>query len=304
MRIKFYSDGPLLFFYDEAYRNELKNLALDLVIQGYSEQDKKSRSLIKLATEGKLLIYELFQDDEIDFQLIYPGPPKKEILSKIKRSWDEPIEGFLDVPSGKLCIESYSTLRINPHEDPEETGAHIDCTPGKYILSIHRPDNIETGTDLVILTPQKGEKPDPNAILVEKTNLHPPWAESCKAKRKKFEGAIKQVDDYYITNLNEESAKIMGLKAGMNMIVTVQGTLDEIGAVYIGEDLTEVTKIKSEIQRGLHKGFVDWEASWAEDSELGRVIIFTKLRDHIQYPENPEKPRQLFVELKKPKTKK
>jgi hypothetical protein len=132
--VQIYNSGPLVFLYDAASADAIR--AIDpFILQGFRgpEEEAADEVLARVAAEGLLLVYELFQDGEIVLELAFG-----EELTNAERdlaTWVGPRSGLLHAPSGLLRIEGYDSLQLGP-EEPGDAGAEIEIAPGRYTVSV------------------------------------------------------------------------------------------------------------------------------------------------------------------------
>ena len=101
------------------------------------EREQFDATLLDLARRGRLVVYELFQDDEIIVQVAVGEPLRAHEYAR--GHWVGPSTGWIALPTGRLCIEGYDTLRLGS-EDPTDAGAILELPPGDYALAIHFVD--------------------------------------------------------------------------------------------------------------------------------------------------------------------
>ncbi|HMK34815.1 MAG TPA: hypothetical protein VK463_07105 [Desulfomonilaceae bacterium] len=166
-QIYVYNDGPTVFFYDQGNGDIIKEAHPSLLGGFYGDpaHDIDAR-LLELGETGKLVVLELFQDDEFQAELSFGPPLKAEEWGNT--SWSQPKEAFLSLPSGRLRVESMNSLPIGDDE-PTDEGACVSVRPGEYLLSIQAlsPEYDQNEDDLVpeyylSLTPlsERGKRPD------------------------------------------------------------------------------------------------------------------------------------------------
>src|SRR5262249_10586200 len=105
-RVKVANSGLEVWLYDEQNLNILcESPAFVAFLRG-------EEMPLKVLFEGGLLVsYSLYQDDALDVAVLV-GPPLSEQELSVSR-WLAPQRAFLQVPSGRLCIESNDSLRLN-----------------------------------------------------------------------------------------------------------------------------------------------------------------------------------------------
>lgn len=162
--------------YDEANAERIR-AAGPAILDGFGEDDATEESLLELARGGALVVYELQQDDSRDVLVRIRGDGEDD---------PEPSEGYLaprlarlSLPSGRLCIEGYDSLRLSDEwrfqaeqhrsrygTEYEYTGAVTDVAPGEYVLGIRQRDvtrdaagNEDLPTDIFTLSPAGSAPP-------------------------------------------------------------------------------------------------------------------------------------------------
>jgi hypothetical protein len=109
------------------------------------------RALRQLAADGLLVAYELAQDGDRAVEVAV-GPPLSA-AEKRPAAWWPPQRALLGLPSGRLRVEPYDSLRISPdwdlwsreHRERYGTkapyhGAALRVPRGRYLLTLHRVD--------------------------------------------------------------------------------------------------------------------------------------------------------------------
>lgn len=91
-----------------------------------------------LTRQGLVLGYSLSQDDDLEIA-VHVGHPLTEDEMSVAR-WLEPQTAFLQLPSGRLCVESNDASRIGP-ETPTEQGGVVTVPPGDYRVTLYRIDH-------------------------------------------------------------------------------------------------------------------------------------------------------------------
>jgi hypothetical protein len=136
-RADVYHSGLLVFVYDEFHRAAI-NEAAPSVLDGFNRDEVlNDQALQKLARDGTLVVYELQQDDELDMEVVVGAALTEEELSI--GLWEPVQYARFNLPSGRLCIESYDSLQLGD-EEPTDEGAVLDVPPGDYVMTLHRID--------------------------------------------------------------------------------------------------------------------------------------------------------------------
>src|SRR5262249_8691262 len=134
--VEVYNDGLLVFLYDEVNGAAIRESGVD-ILTGFGDDTPRDRRLKDLAAKGMLVAYELQQDDNVRAEVIVGRPLSREEMACC--CWHLRQRTLLSLPSGRLCIESYNSLRIGP-EEPGDEGAVVKVPPGDYLLTLHRID--------------------------------------------------------------------------------------------------------------------------------------------------------------------
>ena len=192
--IKIYNEGLSVFLYDEANYESIRK-AVPAILFDSNEDPHEDRALKKLAAEGKLVVYELRQDDSLHIEVVVGGRLTKKEMRGAK--WHKPQTAPLSLPSGTLFIDSYNSLRLLPEEKPYEKGGTVKVKPGNYVLTLHRIDWDQMGgtgyngpSEVITLTPAgktktiKSRRP----ILTYLDEKHPAWAGKYKMADNEFRG--------------------------------------------------------------------------------------------------------------------
>lgn len=219
------NEGLVVFLYDEKNR-ELIDQANPAVLHGLGGADPND-DLKALA--GQLVAYELAQDDDVRVG-VGVGEP---LTTKEKKGvpWLKAQTALLSLPSGKLCIESYNSLRLGG-ADPDETGARVEVKPGEYTLTLHRVDTEkleeehEGPSEVITLTPVAQLKPPARnkAYLSLGDAPRAPWVGRYQIEDGLFRGeVIHSKDGAFSINLDPAAAKKLGLERGAHLVIECGG---------------------------------------------------------------------------------
>lgn len=132
-QISIYNSAATIFLYDEANMAVIQQANPSLLHGYYAIPEKDiDPPLLSLGKIGALLVFELYQDDELQAELSLGQPlnPSESIAT-----WSKPQKGWLSLPSGILCIESLDCLRLG-EDIPSEVGARLTLPKGNYELSL------------------------------------------------------------------------------------------------------------------------------------------------------------------------
>jgi hypothetical protein len=120
--------------YDDANGQAIKAAGPSL-LNGYYGNPAKDvdDALLALGKKGLLIVFELYQDDELQAEVSLGPPLSEQEVHGIP--WSQPKKALLSLPSGDLCIESMDCLRIGG-EQPTDEGARLALPPGDYVVSL------------------------------------------------------------------------------------------------------------------------------------------------------------------------
>lgn len=166
-RIDLLAEGAALFLYDEAHTTAI---AGDLPRHPGSVADPAHA---RLARAGRLVTVLLEGDGAARAELAVGAPLTGK--ERASMAFLDPQEALLDLPSGRLHVETPSTIPI-PRIDPDAAPGFVtDVPPGRYRLTVYRRDwtrnKREQGPhEFLTLTPLgKGESVPTPAVV--------PWPE-------------------------------------------------------------------------------------------------------------------------------
>jgi hypothetical protein len=244
--VSVYNEALLVYLWDESHLNTLVASEADFEA-GYADDDAEvDKSLKKLAKDGVLVAYELFQDDAIAVEIVV-GPPltKKELATA---RWHKPQTARLSLPSGVFRIDSANTLPMNESDETEDPG-RVTVPAGEYALSLYRMnwDELEadglwtegddwTGPhEVIVLTPAAEAKPIKGAKPLLRLSRTASWLGRYKIDGTQFQGkAIAHVArDFCLVNIDRSAAVQLGLNVGSLFRLEVEGLALE--AVYVGD---------------------------------------------------------------------
>lgn len=150
-QIYVYNSAGTIYLYDEANRTAIVEANPSILHSYYGLPEKDvDTPLLALGEKGMLVVFELYQDDELQAELCLGSPLSKSEMGKIP--WSNPQTAFLSLPSGILWVESMDSLSLGT-EETDEVGYQVTVSPGEYCLSLQ------------CLSPQYDQ--DPAALLPE-----------------------------------------------------------------------------------------------------------------------------------------
>lgn len=250
--LEIYNSGHLVYLYDDGSRATL--LGDDTVlprvharIDAAEDAFKKRKPTPPDGSQllGRLVAYELQQDDPLDIALLVGDPlTADEIAVCPGLVLKAPQRSVLELPTGKLCVDSNDTLRIDPEDDPIDPGANVDVPPGRYLVSIYRVDWDEMKKkdqstygdagwgETIVLSPLAGDAPsDAAAVLPYPLELpRADWAGQYAVKKNVFSGLGRvrpnagptldlNLDDAAIAALALEPGSLLEVKLGKHQAV-------------------------------------------------------------------------------------
>jgi hypothetical protein len=217
------NEGLLVFLYDEKSRGEIERQDPEIV-HGVIEPD--SERLKALA--GKLVVYELDQEDRIKLGVAVGDP----LTTKEKRGlpWRKLQVTRLSLPSGKLCIESFDSLRLGG-EAPACEGARLTVRPGDYTLTLQRVDverlegRYDGPREVIALTPARQKAVRSPVYLAFADAPRAPWAGRYKIDQGAFQGELihAEPDGGFSLNLDAGAAGKLGIQRGAHLIIEHEG---------------------------------------------------------------------------------
>lgn len=134
LRATCFNTGAEVWLYDDDALPILAESGLFEALGG--DANGLERLAAPLLRAGRYFGFSLEGDSAVDIEVHVGAPLSKKELAAAR--WLAPQKGFLDVPSGALCIESNDTLRFNP--DATEPGARLQIAPGVYLVTLYRID--------------------------------------------------------------------------------------------------------------------------------------------------------------------
>ncbi len=135
-QVGIYNSAATVYLYDETHGAAITRASPSL-LQGFhgDAAHDVDAALIALGEQGMLVVFELYQDDELQAEVSLGPPLAGGEAGGSGIPWSEAQSTFLSLPSGALCIESMDCLRLGP-EAPTDQGARLSLPPGDYVVSI------------------------------------------------------------------------------------------------------------------------------------------------------------------------
>lgn len=209
--IEIENTGDLVFLYDEAHAEAIRATAIAWT-RGDEPFDPGAAPLQALAREGKLVAFEPAG-----------GPLRAEVRlgdAPAGPGWMRPQAARLDLPSGRLAVETLDSLRLvaEPATDP---GAVVEVPPGAYDLALHRFDRAAGGDaghpdEVLVLAPATAGAPATAEPLLRYPVVRPRWG-AWKVQDGVATGEITWALVGAGTNLDAGAIARLGLRPGMRL---------------------------------------------------------------------------------------
>jgi hypothetical protein len=132
----------------------------------------------------------------------------------------------LSLPSGKLCIESFDSLRLGG-EAPAREGARVTLRPGDYTLTLQRVDveRLEAAyhgpRQVITLTPAREKASRIPVYLAFADEPRAPWVGRYQIDKGTFQGELihAEPDGGFSLNLDGGAARKLGIQRGAHLII-------------------------------------------------------------------------------------
>jgi hypothetical protein len=269
-RIALSDEGGALFVYDEAHA---RAIAADLPKNPGSPKDPAHA---RLAADGRLVTVILGGDGPARLELAV-GPPLDE-HERGAASFLDPQDALLDLPSGRLHVETPSTIPI-PRPDPDaDPGFVTEVPPGRYRMRVHRLERRAAGGPSLFVTltrvPSKERVPTP-AVLPWIERQDDSWIGRSAVDGGTFKGLALATNywDSLSTNLEPKDAQALGFAPGQGLRVHVPDLPFTSEAIYSPDPFLfgVLVALTSGEKRGMPPEFA--VAHWEDDDETGRVYL-------------------------------
>ena len=123
MRVEVFNSSGVALLFDEANLEAIRE-ANPFILEGFrGEEDVADPLLRELTARGLLLVYELYQDDEIRVDVVVGDAELPDGCQGEKR-------GRLELPTGRLHVASHDSLGGG---DPDGV---VEVPPGSYVASV------------------------------------------------------------------------------------------------------------------------------------------------------------------------
>ena len=216
-RVGIYNSGLEVWLYDKSCRSELK-------ASGAFEEDADEaifeKAMQAFVRDGRIMAYQLMQDDSLDIAVIVRKPLTTQELAGGR--WLEPQKGYLQLPSGRLVVESNDSLTIRKSK-PTNPGAELAVPPGNYLATLYRVDwdALEADgmewhgpSEIITLTGSAKAKPVRGQPAILPWEPRGPGSASWKIDNGVYAGAVVFHDDEMAMSIALDAAGIaqLGLK--------------------------------------------------------------------------------------------
>ncbi|CAN5155227.1 hypothetical protein BH10PLA2_BH10PLA2_14310 [soil metagenome] len=263
-----YNEGLCVYLHDAGNTEKLAKL-----IKKHGEEGNVFYDNLEVAAFAKAvkrqnlaLAYELFQDDEI-FVEVHVGEPLTEAELAVAR-WLSPQRAMLDLPTGKLRIDTPNTMPLDP-EDHEDEAAIVDVPPGEYVLTLYRVDwkacevdevKYEGPQEILVLTRAEDAEPVPKTAVILEYPTEPEetgWEGNYKIAAPKFTCQVNFWDYWEWIRLNLEPKAIsqLGLKCGSVLRLHAAGSSFDL--IFIDDMSADDYRARVGGRGGFEKQFAD-----------------------------------------------
>ena len=293
-RAAFYNEGPVVFIYDGSHVSAIRESGAE-ILEGYGERTADDPALIELASRGQLLLYELFQDDEVEIELIVADKISADERARLSAHTRCPA-GWIWLPTGRLFLDSYNTLRAG-NEEITDQGATVAVPSGHYSVVVYLgngelAENSDHPQDVLLLRPLKrkptGRRP---AIIRDRTSA-PQSAEVGvgygKITDNVFNGLVYFIPDtdLFAVNMDPQTKDSLHLRAGSTFSFEIAGGELVLPAVYLGDTTREYEDALPGIELQEKTAAELARVSWgARDNFDGLLLVCKRTRRNAAVPE-------------------
>lgn len=294
-RAAIYNEGPLVFLYDGSYAEVIRDSGAE-VLEGYGESCADDPALTELAARGQVVLYELFQDDEVEIEVIIADAIAPDERARLSSHVRLPT-GWIRLPTGMLFLDSYNTLRAG-HEKPTDLGASVSLPAGDYSVTIYQCDNLaaeesEYPHDVLVLRPLKRKPAGRRPAILRDTTIAPPPADGGIGYGTVADGVFNGLTrfisgtDLFAVNMDPQNAAALGLRAGGEISFEIADGELTIPGVYLGGTENEYRNalpiIEEREQNAVELARVSWGA---RDDFDGLLLICTRKKRHASVPDS------------------
>lgn len=251
-RVDLANGGLILFLYDDSNRENILGSKAEL-LEGFrgAATELEDPILRSLAEDGLLLAIELIQDDDVHLEIVTGRALTKR--ERVAGRLQDALQSVIALPSGRLCLETYDSLRIGP-ETPEGRGVEVRVKPGRYVISFHRDetDAGDANPDVIVLTeatPQN--RPDSVPAMLTAGVIGGPDSSTGNftIEGGVFRGLIRTWEGAaaYEVNIDRSAATRLGIVAGSTFHIAVREPPFELYGTFLGETVAQATQTQDRL---------------------------------------------------------
>ncbi|HET9532203.1 MAG TPA: hypothetical protein VFQ92_17720 [Blastocatellia bacterium] len=211
------NSGLEVWLYDDSNRDTIRRA--DSSDDGFGGMPPRFEERTR---QGLVVGYSLRQDDDLRIT-VFVGPPLTEDEMAVAR-WLEPQRAFLQLPSGRLCIESNDASRIGP-EEPTDTGAVVEIPAGDYRVTLYRIDQEaldrerltwQGPEEVIVLTPGGSPEDAATDLLPFEPRRDTDWIGKYSVRGKSADALVWFGDywDTFIVNLDRAAVSALAMSPG------------------------------------------------------------------------------------------
>lgn len=293
-RAAFYNEGPVVFLYDSSHASAIRESGAE-ILEGYGEQTADDPALLELASKGQLLLYELYQDDEVEIEIIVADKISADERARLSAHTRSPA-GWIWLPTGRLFLDSYNTLRAG-NEEITDQGATVVVPPGHYSVVVYLcngelAESSDHPQDVLLLRPlkrkPKGRRP---AIICDRTSTLQSAEGGVgygKITDNVFNGLVYFVPDtdLFAVNMDPKTAGALHLRAGSTFSFEIAGGELVLPGIYLGGTTREYQDafpvIELQEKNAVELARVGWGARGNFD---GLLLVCERTRRKAVVPE-------------------
>jgi hypothetical protein len=250
-RVEVYNEGLCVYLYDAGHADRLRGM-LASGRYGAANPDQDFFSNLSepafgaaVAADGLAAAYELLQDDPVATEIAVGQPLTDAELAGAR--WWPPQRAFLDLPTGRLRIDTPNTMPLDP-DDPQDPGVVVTVPPGRYVLMLYRIDEDAMRREsvkkykgpveflLLVLSDQAAPVDGGSPILpYPEAPEDLSWVGAYAIDGKAFTCQVNFWDfwEFIRVNLNAAAARQLGLHCGS--VLRLRAARLTIDAIFLGD---------------------------------------------------------------------
>lgn len=143
VRVWVYNEGLCVYLHDEGTGERLREMMGSKSMRGVSADKTFIENLsvrafgLAVSRERLAVAYTLEQDDEVNVEVgVGPALTEGELAAA---RWLKPQYARLDLPTGRLRIDTANTMPLDPDEK-QDAGGTVTVPSGDYLLTLYRVD--------------------------------------------------------------------------------------------------------------------------------------------------------------------